>query len=214
MIAVSSKIAEIAAEKAWDKKAKVMVLPTIPFGVQNPGQIELPFCLHVTPSTQKIIFADIVKALYNQGITKIVIMNGHGGNDFKPIIRELQAEYKNAFLGLIEWFRIPEMVEIFDEPGDHADEVETSVMQYLFPDLVLPLEEAGDGKSTGFKLDGLNKKVAWTPRNWQNTTESTGVGNPKKATIEKGQKCVETVTTIISNFLVELAEADLNDLYE
>ena len=35
-----------------------MVLPTIPFGVQNPGQIELPFCLHVTPATQRIIFKD------------------------------------------------------------------------------------------------------------------------------------------------------------
>lgn len=51
----TEKIAEIAAGKAWKRNAKVMVLPTIPLGVQNPGQIELPFCLHTTPYTQKLI---------------------------------------------------------------------------------------------------------------------------------------------------------------
>jgi len=93
----TSKIAEIAAGKAWERDAKVMVLPGIPFGVQNPGQIELPFCLHVSPSTQKILLTDIIKTIYNQGIRKIVILNGHGGNDIKPMIRELQVEIPRCF---------------------------------------------------------------------------------------------------------------------
>ena len=38
----TSKIAEEAAAKAWKKGAKIMVLPTIPLGVQNVGQLELP----------------------------------------------------------------------------------------------------------------------------------------------------------------------------
>jgi creatinine amidohydrolase len=58
----TAKIAEEAAEKAWKKGAKIMVLPTIPLGVQNPGQIDLPFCLHTKPSTQTLIFKDIVEA--------------------------------------------------------------------------------------------------------------------------------------------------------
>jgi creatinine amidohydrolase len=78
----------------------------------------------------------------------------------------------------------------------------------------LPLSEAGDGKSKRFKLEGLKNKVAWTPRNWQKATEDTGVGNPKKATPEKGKKCTEYLINTISDFLVELAEADLNDLYQ
>lgn len=210
----TSKIAEIAAGKAWAKNAKVMVLPGVPFGVQNPGQIELPFCLHVSPSTQKILFADLVKALANQGIKKIIILNGHGGNDFKPIIREIQVEYPEVFIGLIEWFKMAEAATHFEDTGDHAGEMETSVIQYLFPDLVLPLDEAGDGKSTGFKLNGLKNKLAWTPRNWSKVSKDTGIGNPKNATPEKGEKCVETVTDIISAFLVELAENDINDFYE
>jgi creatinine amidohydrolase len=210
----TTKIAETAARKAWDKNAKVMVLPTIPFGVQNPGQIELPFCLHVPPSTQKILFGDLVKALSNQGIKKIILLNGHGGNDFKPLIREIQAEHKDVFLGLMEWFKLIEIADHFEDAGDHAGEMETSLIQYLFPELVLPLEGAGDGKAKAFKLKGLKEKAAWAPRNWAKVSEDTGVGNPKKATPEKGEKYFDTITNIISEFIVELAASDLNDLYE
>jgi len=210
----TKKIAEVAAEKAWAKNAKVMVLPTIPFGVQNPGQIELPFCLHVTPTTQKYLFADIVKALYNQGIKKIVILNGHGGNDFKAMIREIQADYKKAFIGLTEWFKIAGISEHFENHGDHAGEMETSLIQLLYPELVLPLSEAGSGKSKAFKIDALNSTVAWTPRNWAKVSEDTGVGNPQKASPEKGKIFFDAVTDIISGFLVDLANADINDLYE
>jgi len=210
----TTKIAETAAGKAWDKNAKVMVLPTIPFGVQNPGQIELPFCLHVPPSTQTILFADLVNALHNQGIKKLVLLNGHGGNDFKPMIREVQAEYSDAFIGLMEWFKLIDIKDHFEDAGDHAGEMETSLIQYLFPELVLPLEEAGDGKAKTFKLKGLREKSAWTPRNWNKVSEDTGVGNPKKATSEKGKIYFEQITDIIAEFLFELAASDLNDLYE
>ncbi|WP_262887981.1 creatininase family protein [Draconibacterium halophilum] len=79
----TAKIAEHAAGKAWEKGAKVMVLPVIPLGAQNMGQIDMPFCLHTKPSTQLIILKDLLTALSGQGIKKLVLMNGHGGNDFK-----------------------------------------------------------------------------------------------------------------------------------
>ena len=210
----TTKIAETAAGKAWDRGAKVMVLPTIPFGVQNPGQIEIPFCLHVPPSTQRILFGDLVKALSTQGIKKIILLNGHGGNDFKPLIREVQAEFNDVFLGLMEWFKLIEITDHFDDAGDHAGEMETSLIQYLFPELVLPLEEAGEGDAKAFKLKGLKEKAAWTPRNWAKVSKDTGVGNPKKATPEKGKKYFDAITDIISEFISELAASDLNDLYE
>src|SRR5690606_32980317 len=89
----TTQIAYDAAKIAWEKGAKIMVLPTIPLGVQNPGQVEMPFCLHTRPSTQIIILEDIVRALHLNGINKLLIMNGHGGNDFKPHIREMMAKF-------------------------------------------------------------------------------------------------------------------------
>jgi creatinine amidohydrolase len=210
----TAKIAEEAAEKAWKKGAKIMVLPTIPLGVQNPGQINLPFCLHTNPSTQILIFKDIVKALYNQGIRKLVLMNGHGGNDFKPMIREIQPQFPEMLISLVEWFKILDLSEYFEEDGDHAGEMETSVILHYFPHLVLPLEEAGDGNAKLSKLKAIKNKTAWIPRKWDKVSEDTGVGNPKKASAEKGKKYLEDVTSKIAEFFIEFAECDLENLYQ
>lgn len=210
----TAKIAELAAEKAWEKGARLMVLPTIPLGVQNQGQIEIPFCMHTKPSTQKIILEDILSALNRQGIKKFILVNGHGGNDFKPLIRELQPQFPEMFISLIEWFKIENLSGFFEDEGDHAGEMETSVMMYLFPSLVLPLEEAGEGHAKKYKLSGLRENVAWAPRHWSKVSEDTGIGNPKKATPEKGKIYLDSITEIIADYFVELNNTDINDLYE
>lgn len=210
----TAKIASEAAEKAWNKGAKIMVLPTIPLGVQNPGQIELPFCLHTRPSTQTLIFEDIVRAIYNQGIRKLVLMNGHGGNDFKPMIREIQPQFPEMLISLVEWFKMLDLSEYFEEGGDHAGEMETCVIMHYFPELVLSLEKAGDGKAKQSKLEGFKNRTAWAPRQWDKVTEDTGIGNPKNASAEKGKRYLEEVTTKIAEFFIEMANCDLGDLYE
>jgi creatinine amidohydrolase len=210
----TAKITQEAAEKAWEKGARIMVLPTIPLGVQNPGQIDLPFCLHTKPSTQTLIFKDIVEALYKQGIRKLILMNGHGGNDFKPMIREIQPQFSEMLISLVEWFKILNLSEYFEEDGDHANEMETSVIMHYFPHLVLPLSEAGDGIAKSSKLEGVSNNTAWMPRQWNKVSGDTGVGNPKKATAEKGEKYLEDLTARIGDFFVEMASCDLTDLYE
>ncbi len=210
----TGKIATDAAAIAWEKGAKIMVLPTIPLGVQNVGQVDMPFCLHITPSTQTIILKDILTSLNRQGIYKLVIMNGHGGNDFKPIVRELQPQFPDMFLSLVEWFKIPDPAKYFEEDGDHANEMETSIIMHYFPELVRPLEEAGEGKAKQHKLQAMRNKTAWAPRQWDKVSEDTGVGNPKKSTAEKGKVFVEEVCQRIAAYFVELAACDIHDLYE
>lgn len=61
-----------------------------------------------------------MKALFNQGIKKIIILNGHAVNDFKSIIREIQAGYPELFLGLMEWFRIFDHSKYFENSGDYG----------------------------------------------------------------------------------------------
>lgn len=210
----TAKIAEEAAAKAWDQGSRVMVLPTIPLGVQNSGQIELPFCLHTRPSTQLLILEDIVHALNLQGIKKLVLMNGHGGNDFKPLVRELQPKYPDMFISVVEWFKILDHEAYFEEGGDHANEMETSIIMHYFPHLVLPLEEAGLGTVNQSKLKGLRNGVAWAPRAWDKVSDDTGIGDPSKASAVKGKTFLGDVTTLISEYFMELAASDINDLYE
>lgn len=209
----SADIAEGAAHIAWQNGARCMVLPAIPLGVQNPGQIELPFCLNTRPSTQKLIVEDILISLSSQSIDKLLIVNSHGGNDFKTIIRELQPQFPDVFIGVVDWFKLSECHAYFNEAGDHAGEMETSIMQYLYPGLV-DLNQAGDGASSGFALEALRSKLFWTPRNWAKVSVDTGIGNPQKATPQKGEQCFEYIINRIAEGLIELASTNPQDIYE
>lgn len=208
----TAAIAERAADIAWEKGAKVVVLPTVPFGV-NTGQLDLKLALNMNPSTQLALLSDIARAISAQGVKKLVILNGHGGNDFRQIIRELQPQV-DLFICTINWWSCVDGAGYFAEPGDHAGEMETSVMQSVAPDLVLPLSEAGPGKARKFRVAGLRDGWVWAPRRWSKVTDDTGTGNPAAATALKGEKFLDAVTRKIGAFLVDLAKADTKNLYE
>jgi creatinine amidohydrolase len=207
----SDYIAAESARLAWEAGARVVVLPTIPFGV-NTGQLDLPLTINMNPSSQAAVLADVVTSLLAHGLRKLVILNSHGGNDFKQMIRELQGTTPDMFICTINWWQIFPQKDYFEHRDDHAGEMETSIMLAIRPDLVLPLNEAGPGKGRDFTLKGLRERWAWTPRVWTRTTEDTGVGNPAAATADKGERFLEAVTSAIGGFLVDLAKADPDNL--
>jgi len=79
--------------------------------------------------------------------------------------------------------------------------METSLMLYLMPELVLPLGEAGDGDFKKINIRAVQQKWGWTEREWSKVTRDTGVGNPKKATREKGEKYFRHVVKEMAGML-------------
>ncbi len=211
---LSHAIACRAAEKAALQEVQCMVLPAVPFGSQNPGQTDLLFCLHARYDTQRAILTDVVTSLNRQGIKKLVIVNGHGGNNFKNMIRDLAQVLPDFMIAVTDWYTVEKATAYFDIVGDHADELETSVMLHFHPEWVLSLEDAGNGESKSFTIPALNDKTAWIPRHWNKVTADTGIGNPKAATAEKGKRFAEAVTDKIANFLVDLAKTGESDFYK
>jgi creatinine amidohydrolase len=207
------RIAVQSAQRAWDKGAKLVVLPTIPFGV-NTGQLDIRLNINLNPSSQLAILNDIADVLNRHKIFKFLILNGHGGNDFKQIIRELGLKYPEMFICSCNWYQSFNNSDFFENSGGHADEMETSLMQYLSPELVLPLSEAGNGKSKKFKVKALNEKWAWAERKWSKVTVDTGIGNPSMATPAKGEKCMNEIIEKVGNLMIGLSKVDVNDLYE
>ena len=205
-------LAARAAEQAWKRGAKVVVLPGVPFGV-NTGQLDIPLCINMNPSTQALVLRGVAQSLSGQGIPKLVIFNGHGANDFRQMIRELQPQV-SVFLCTVNWFKVVDPKGFFTDLGDHAAELETSVMQHVAPDLVLPLSEAGSGAAKKFRISAFREGWAWAPRDWRQVTDDTGSGNPAAATPEKGKRYVAAVTEKVASFLVELAKADTTRMYE
>ena len=207
----TERVAAESARLAWDAGARVVVLPAVPFGV-NTGQLEIPLCLNLNPSTQAAVLRDVAESVARAGVAKLVILNGHGGNDFRLMIREL-VPATPLFLCTINWYSCLDPKPYFAEPGDHAGELETSMMLHLAPEVVRPLAEAGPGRAKRFRVQGLREGWAWAPRHWVEVTDDTGVGNPAAATAEKGARFFAAVTARIGGFLAELAAADPHDLY-
>jgi creatinine amidohydrolase len=204
-------IARASARLAREKGARVIVLPIVPFGV-NTGQMDLPLTINMNPSSQAALLEDVAASIDAHGVPKLVILNGHGGNDFKPVIREIQGRHR-TYLCTVDWYRVVPRGKYFEEPGDHADEMETSLMMHVAPDLVLPLEQAGQGKAKAHRIRAFREGWAWAPRPWTKVTSDTGAGDPRKATPEKGKAYFEAVTRSIAEFLADLSSADTGDLY-
>lgn len=205
-------IAAEAGKKAWEKGNKVMVLPNVPFGV-NTGQADIDFNINLYPSTQFAILSDIIEVLNRQGVFKLILLNGHGGNNFKPLLRELGLKFPNMLLVTTSFFQILDKNQFFEEQGDHADEMETSLMLHLKPELVLPLEEAGMGEERKSKIKAIKEGWAWSERKWSLVTEDTGIGNPKKATKEKGEKYFMAISEKIAELIIEVAQVEISNRY-
>lgn len=207
-------IGQRACEHAYRAGAKVLLLPTVPFGV-NTNHLKVAGALtcSVTPSTLLHLLTDLVDSLERQGLRKLLLLNGHGGNELKPLLRELHHR-TSVFLCLCDWYRLAADLasEIFEQPGEHADEMETSLGLAFFPELLRPeLADAGTARSTRF--DAINRGWVSITRPWHLLTTNTGLGDPRAATAEKGRRLMQVMVERLGQFLIELAAAPLDESF-
>jgi creatinine amidohydrolase len=207
-------VGQRACERAYKAGAKVLLLPTIPYGVNtNHLQVKGAVVCSVTPTTLLHLITDVVDSLERQGIGKLLLLNGHGGNELKPLMRELHHRTK-VFLCLCDWFRMVADVypQIFKKAGEHADEVESSLGLAFFPDL-MRMELADEGTARPSRLEAINRGWISITRPWHLLTTNTGVGNPFPATAEKGERLMDIIVERLSGFLVELAAAKVDETF-
>ena len=205
------RVAHEAARIAWDRGARPIVLPAIPLGVQT-GQADIPLCLNMNPSTQASLLADLAASLEPHGVRSLVVLNGHGGNEFRSIVRELQPR-TGVFLCVANWWKAADH-RVFAEPGDHAGELETSVMMHVAPELVRTLESAGRGAERRMKPRAFRDGWAWAPRRWSSATADTGIGDPRASTAENGRAFFDEAARSIAGLIVDLANTTPESLYE
>jgi len=200
-----------ACEHAYKAGAKVLLLPTVPYGV-NTNHLQVPggLACSVTPTTLLHLLTDLVDSLERQGIRKLVLLNGHGGNELKPLTRELHHRTK-VFLCVCDWFRVASdhYARLFKEPGEHADEVETSLGLAFFPDLLRP-ELADDGAARPSRFEAINRGWVSITRPWHLVSKNTGLGNPAAATAEKGLRLMDLVVERLGRFLIDLAASPMD----
>ena len=124
------------------------------------------------------------------------------------MIRDLSVDYPDFLIASSEWYTVLKVKDYFENPGDHADEVETSVMMHYHPELV-NLEEAGNGEYKTFAVQSLNEKVAWIPRNWGKYLKIPVLATRVELLRKKGKKFAEAVAEKYVKLFDELVNQEL-----
>ncbi len=202
---LGGEIARRTAAKASAVRP-VITLPVVWHGLSEHhmvfgGTITLDF------ATFHQVLRGIVGSVVRHGFTKILIVNGHGGNHIacQTIAQELHLEFGVPILSLTYWHeaakRFAPLLE--DQEGlQHACEAETSMMMALVPHLVddSDLASAQGGEGGSFLSKG---EAAFRWHNLAHVTHNGTIGVPTKASAEKGEKLLEAGAEALSDLICD-----------
>ena len=214
-----SIVAFRVAEKAADKEAAV-VLPPLYYAYVAENR-HFPGTISLTAKTLLSVLEEVCDEVARTGFKKILIVNGHGGNNslLKVFLKECITKKKDyAVYAMIEpWASLGELATKLSEGRKygHACEIETSIGLYLFGDHIKMgnLKREAKHGSTGMP-SGIETSV-----DWQAYALDLYVGDPRFATKEKGKKLVENLAGFIADALRTIkGDANipriLDDFYE
>ena len=190
---------------------KVILLPTIPYGTET-NQLAYPLSMNVNPSTLAAVIRDLVESLARHGIRKIVLLNSHGGNDLKPVLRELFGQ-TTAHLFLCNWSACWRTASAKSStiraitPARWKRRSSWPTGRSWWPARPKAGLAADDGATAETRFEAVNRGWVSITRPWHLLTTNTGSGNPHPATAEKGRRMMERLVERLSKFLVELSAA-------
>jgi creatinine amidohydrolase len=182
---------------------KAVLLPPVYYSF-NEHHLDFPGTIAVEGQTIVNYVTDIGRSLAHHGFSKILLVNGHGSNvPFLDVAARNITNRTEAICAMVSWWSLIPRA-LFDElresefPGGmaHGCELETSVLLYLRGDLV-QFEKAQKDISfqpTEFFYWDLQAPAPVQFQEWFSRYSRTGtVGDPTKATAEKGRRFIEAV---------------------
>ena len=194
-----------------------LVLPLIPYGVSYHHE-DFSGTLSASPETLFRLVYEIGMGAARHGITKLVIINGHGGNG--PALH-FAAQMINRDARIFTCVDTgetsdPDIEAMTETPNDvHAGEIETSTTLAVRPDLVkLDAVRKFIPRFSSRYLDFTSKRsVGWYARVAE--LSPTGVlGDPTKATPEKGRLMWEVMIKHLVELVEELKGLTLDEIYQ
>ena len=208
-----ARFADRAVTEANERGAKCLLLPTLPISCNENVRL-CPWAMSFQPRTLMDIVGDVVRTCERNGVHKIVLLNGHGGNThvLQAALRELSPNFER-FVGMAEQFTLSHDVsEAVRETADtgHACEIETSVMLHLAPEHA-KMDEA---KPMEIRRSIFSEGRIFFVNPWHlYTSGHSGIGDPTKATAEKGKRMIDAAVDRFAQALKELSDAPINEIF-
>jgi len=187
------------------EKTKALVSPPVYVG-QSYALSNFPGTLSVRTAHLKGYLKDICESLVNQGFKRIFFICGHLGNisAITDLSYELRKKHK-VIVGMLDLWRFlaeaaKGIVETKEFPEGHASEVGTSVMLYLDKNLVNMKRARREMPKPKLKKECAHIKLF---PYLEEVTNSGVIGDPTKATAEKGKRVVKKALENLVAFLKE-----------
>ena len=183
-------------------------------------------------STLLAFMHDVARSLIHHGFNRIIFINGHGSNVkvVDPVIRQLRYEtgalisfvkpYMENYVGILDGL-LENPVE--ETPGWHSSELETS-QDMAWNENLVRMERAVDTRahSPAFLPDGFKKndgmpdtdfegfKYFSFPMDHHEFVENGVIGNPMRATKEKGEEAFRRLSEHVARGILELQAVPVN----
>ena len=178
------------------RELNALLVPALPYSM---SQCHGPASgtLWLRPETLASVVRDVITSLRSQGIQKVVVINGHGGNFvLEPVIRELNLTYPDMMI-IRPLFDGGFVVADIFEHGDvecHAGEIETSLMLAISPDLVRAtrVDHVSEVGREFFDYAFLDK---WTPDGM--------IGISSAGSAEKGRRALDVAVERVVKATIE-----------
>lgn len=201
-------VTEAAVCLANAEGARVLCLPTLPIS-NNVNFKGFPFACRIRVETLMAVLSDMVTALIEEGIRKIVLVNGHGGNEatLQAALRQMYDRFQQtAFLCGCGPLNFSEGLHksLFQDGSPHAGDMETSLMRHIAPGLVVEAECRPSPMAEPRLPELQTGNVRWV-RSWHHFMPASCGGRPDAATPEKGKEFFDACARGLARFLSGLS---------
>jgi len=167
----------------FSKKINGILLPTINYGISDE---HFPFFnLSVKKSTLSKMLDDICGSLIKNGISRILIINGHYGN--LDSLKDFERKKKKS-----RKIKVFSYWKYMDREFDHAGNVETSIMLAISKNVKM------NNAKKGFQTDGMSKQEIskinkLAQKSFPKVTGNGVWGDPTKSSAKLGRKIINEV---------------------
>ncbi len=211
---IGDGITREAVQLANQSGARVLMYPSLPVG-NNVNFQHFPFACRMRVRTYMNVLLDIIEALEQDGIRKIVLTNSHGGNvdTIKAVLREHFERHpanslNRAFVSYCaaSGMATAEAARVIEHPSEHAGEKETSLIQHFRPELVRE-ENFADFEISKAQLPELCDGRVHFVRAWEHYMPESCGGETRHSHPEKGKILADSAASGLANHLIGLSKA-------
>ena len=215
-VVTATEMSRLAVERI---PREAVLLPSV-FYAFNEHHLDFPGTIAVEGDTFIRYVTDIGRSLAHHGFRKILLVNGHGSNvPFLDIAARNITNRTAAICAMVPWWNLipkPLFGELRESPFPggmaHGCELETSVLLYLRGDLV-QMEKAEPDfppqRSEFFYWDLQAPSPVFFQEFFSRYSRTGTLGDPTKATIEKGRRFVEGVVERLVALVRELRAREI-----